>query len=434
MNGPRLSPTRMAVAGLSIYLSAASAPRAEAQWLQWGGSSRNFVVETEGLANSWPKDGPKELWRRQLGDGYSSILCDEGMLFTQYRKTRTDEEEITVALDAKTGRTIWEHKIPSILKKPVSEWGYGPNSTPLIAGRRLFVLGTNGVLQCFDKRSGSVLWKHDLIDQFDSPAVDGGGYTSSPIAYKSSVILAVGKKKTDDDDEVLVGPAAPAPSGQSLIAFDQESGDLLWQSLDFHFSMTSPILITFDGQDQLVFPVEKAVLGIDPNDGRMLWRQAMEWQDIISTPIWDGDHTIIVTRGGGEGGTLAIQLTSQGGRTVPEELWSSRKARVSYGTPVRSADFAYVPTDQAMIGLDLKTGRRAWYERGFASASCVLADGKLIILDENGQLTLATPLPKELTIHAQHQLTERHSLTPPTLVGTTLFVRDRKQIMALDLG
>jgi hypothetical protein len=82
----------------------------------------------------------------------------------------------------------------------------------------------------------------------------------------------------------------------------------------------------------------------------------------------------------------------------------------------------------------MTTGKRTWVERGFSDAAILHADGKLIILDVNGRLTLATPTGEGLTIHSQCQITERYSYTVPTLVGKTLYVRDRNHIMALDLG
>ena len=59
---------------------------------------------------------------------------------------------------------------------------------------------------------------------------------------------------------------------------------------------------------------------------------------------------------------------------------------------------------------------------------------KLIILDENGVLAIATATPEKLTIHSQAQLLEHTAWTAPTLIGTRLYIRDRKHIMALDLG
>ena len=82
---------------------------------------------------------------------------------------------------------------------------------------------------------------------------------------------------------------------------------------------------------------------------------------------------------------------------------------------------------------DFHAGKRMWYERDFPRAKCVRADGRLIILDENGWLTLATASPERLTIHSRCNVTERWSLTPPTLVGTILYIRDERHIIALDV-
>ncbi len=87
-----------------------------------------------------------------------------------------------------------------------------------------------------------------------------------------------------------------------------------------------------------------------------------------------------------------------------------------------------------MVGLDAKTGKPVWRERGFAKATLLYADGKLIILDEDGQLALATVTPEGLNVHSKCEIAKPTSWAAPTLVGTTLYVRDREHIMALDLG
>ena len=150
-------------------------PWARGTWLQWGGPNRDFQVEATGLADSWPEGGPPVLWSRPLGTGHSAIIVDEGRLYTMYRAgngtgasgDRWEAEESVIALDAKTGQTIWEHKYPS--RREDFSFGAGPHSTPLVVGDRLFTIGTNQQLFAFDKRSGKVLWSHDLIKEFNSP-------------------------------------------------------------------------------------------------------------------------------------------------------------------------------------------------------------------------------------------------------------------------
>ena len=97
---------RMLCASLVAMLPAT----ALAQWPGWGGPDRNFTSSAKGLASTWPKDGPKQIWKRDLGEGYSSIAADDGRLYTMYRK---DGKEIVVALNAKTGDTLWEHTYPA---------------------------------------------------------------------------------------------------------------------------------------------------------------------------------------------------------------------------------------------------------------------------------------------------------------------------------
>ena len=70
---------------LAIILLLTAAPTL-AQWSQWGGAERNFRVDDVELADGWPEGGPKRLWERPLGPGYTSILADGTTLYTMYRR------------------------------------------------------------------------------------------------------------------------------------------------------------------------------------------------------------------------------------------------------------------------------------------------------------------------------------------------------------
>src|SRR6201991_1632664 len=83
-----------------------TAPGQSSDWAQWGGPHRNFTSETKGLAPNWPATGPRRIWQRELGEGYSAIAVERGMLFTMYRK---GDNEVAIALDAATGKTVWEY-------------------------------------------------------------------------------------------------------------------------------------------------------------------------------------------------------------------------------------------------------------------------------------------------------------------------------------
>jgi hypothetical protein len=87
-----------------------------------------------------------------------------------------------------------------------------------------------------------------------------------------------------------------------------------------------------------------------------------------------------------------------------------------------------------LTAVDIKTGKIAWQDRSFSRAQLLYADGKLIVLDEDGTLGLATVTPQGLKVLSRAEVLSNVAWTPPTLAGTTLYVRDRKNIAAFNLG
>jgi hypothetical protein len=86
------------------------------------------------------------------------------------------------------------------------------------------------------------------------------------------------------------------------------------------------------------------------------------------------------------------------------------------------------------MGVHVRTGKIKWRERGISKATCVYGDGKCILLDEDGHLVLARISPEKFTVVSKCEVAERTAWAAPTLVGKTLYLRDRKKITALDLG
>ncbi len=416
------------------------------EWPQFGGPNRDFTVHSVKLADSWPEDGPKALWKRELGDGYSTIVADGGLLYTMYR---TDDNEFTVALRKETGETVWEHKNPSPFTPVMAQFGPGPHTTPLVAGNRLYTIGTNAVLHCYNKKTGEVIWKHDLAGEFGAP-IPERGYGSSPIAYKNTIIVAVDRKRPADQ-EGAAGAAGGSEDkgdeaketdqpaeGQSLIAFDQATGRIAWKSQDYPIGYASPILIDFDGEEQLVLVMQDGIMAVDPNGGGILWHTETTPQGAnIMSPVWNGGNLVFFSSAY-DSGARAIKIGKVGGKTEAEQIWYTRKMRMHHGNAVRIGDYVYGSSGDFgpafFMGLNINTGEVAWRERGFAKATCLYADGKVIILDENGQLALTTASPEGLTVHSKCKIAEPTAWAAPTLVGRTLYVRDRKHIMALDVG
>ena len=386
-------------------------------WAQWGGPGRNFKSATTGLATSWPESGPRKLWSRPLGDGYSSIAVASGKLYTMYRK---GEQEVVIALDAATGKTLWEYAYDApFWKEQDMSNGPGPHATPLVTGEYVFTTGTTGKLHALHKQSGKLLWSHDLFKEYNG-TVRPNGYSCSPIAYKNTVIVMVGG------------------AGHALMAFNQKDGAVVWQKHDFKNSTSSPILINVDGQEQLVAFLFGDIVGVDPNDGTLLWQHPHETEYGLNTmtPVW-GDDNLLFVSAGYNGGSRVLKLTRRDGKTKVEEVWFHRLMRVHFGTCIRVGDLVFGSSGDfgpaPFTAINVKTGKVVWRDRSLPRATFVEADGRFIILDEDGHLMLATPSVEGLKIQAKTALLNNNAWTVPALAGRTLYVRDRKTILALDL-
>ncbi len=403
------------LAGMAVLVL--STP-AQAQWPQWGGPQRNFKVSSAELADRWPEQGPKRLWQRPLGDGYATIAVTDGKLITMYRK---DGSEFTICLDAASGTTVWEQGQAVAVTPPMEQFGAGPHATPLVDGAAVYSVGITGVLQCLDTNTGTVRWRHDLPEAFGME-VPGRGYSSSPIAYQNTIILPVGGKP-----------------GQALMAFDKTSGAPAWKGQDFGVTHSSPILIDFEHQPQLVVFMAEALAGVNPADGTLLWQHAHPTQfgANLATPVWDGRDTLFCSAAY-DSGSRCVKLVRQDGKTVAQEQWYSQKMRVHHGNVILEGGHAYGSSGDFgpafFMCADLTTGKLNWRERGFAKATCVYAGGKMIILDQDGQLALATVDPQGMNVVSRCTVAEPYAWAAPTLVGSTLYLRDRKHIMALAVG
>jgi len=217
----------------------------------------------------------------------------------------------------------------------------------------------------------------------------------------------------------------------------RDNGTVVWRRHDFANSYASPLLIEWNGRRQLVCFMAREVVGLDPATGDLLWRHPHEnqWLNNIVNPVWSGDGRLFITSEG-DAGSQMIQLPT-GGESEVRSIWHTRKMRISHRNAIRIGDSLFASNGDfgpaPFSALDLATGELSWRERGFSEAACLRVGDKLLLLDEDGRLALVTATPEKLTVHAQTQVLEREAWTPPALVGKTLYLRDRRTIMALEL-
>ena len=390
-------------------------------WLQWGGPNGDFTVEAGDLADQWPAEGPIHLWKRPLGEGYSSILYMDGRLYTMYSEEKT---EIVISLDAATGRTVWEHKYERELWEDMRiQFGNGPNASPIITGRRIITIGIAGHVRCLDLLSGKLIWARHLPSEFGRrERMEEYGYSGSPIRYEEMIILHVG-----GDDH-------------AVIAIDPQDGSDIWRSAPGGVSYAQSSIIRIAGRDQYVYFSPDGINGLDPVDGRLLWHFVIPVDNGNHlTPVvqCDENHIFVSSQFDSGGGRL-LRIKDENGRMEVKQLWFDSELQASCWTNVRFGDYIYGSAGghnySLLTAFEWRTGEVAWEQRGHRMAQCLLTGERLIYLDEKGKLLIAEFSPEALNILDKAQVASAISWTLPTLISTKLYIRDRKNIMALELG
>jgi outer membrane protein assembly factor BamB len=388
-------------------------------WTQWGGPHRNFQTEAAGLKDQWPPGGPRIIWKRPLGEGYSSPAVENGTLYTMFGKPR---EEVVTACDAATGKTLWEHTTPMAFQSDAApDMGNGPYSTPLIVDDRLFTTGVAGRLQSIDKKSGKLLWTQQLWTDHNGTRVMYG-YASSPIAWRDTVIVPVGGR------------------GKSVMAFKQTDGGVAWAKNDYPNAYSSPLLINVDGLDQLVVVMDGAVFAVNPSNGDLQWETPFRasYGIAVATPVW-GEDNLLFFSAEYDAGAKVMRLQRTGNQVKAAEVWTSNRLRLHHGNAIRIGDTLYFSSGgkgsvAIFTAVDVRSGKILWQDRGIGKATFVWADQKLITLDGDGNLMIVHPGPEGFKVAAKAPLLTSLAWTPPVLVGSRLYLRDRRNMLGVDLG
>lgn len=265
--------------------------RAE-DWPQWLGTKRDGVWREEGILSTFPKDGPKVIWKKPIGIGYSGPAVANGKVFAMDRvveagaKTSTNPfdrnlkvggTERVVALDAKTGDAIWKHEYPCAYQISYSA---GPRCTPTVDGDRVYALGAMGDLHCLNATDGTVVWKKNFVADFEA-RVPVWGFACHPIV--------------DGDALICVGGG----TDQLVIALNKKTGEKIWasQSCEGDFGYSPPVFMELGGVRQLIVWHSRALVGLNPATGKRLWAVPFEVKAALTapTPIQVGANRVFVT-------------------------------------------------------------------------------------------------------------------------------------------
>jgi outer membrane protein assembly factor BamB len=381
-------------------------------WPQWRGPRRDGVSKETGLLKDWPANGPRLAWRSSgLGEGYSSFAVADRRLYTLGARQNT---EYVFALAAATGEKIWE---VANGRRFNNDRGDGPRGTPTIDGDRVYVFGSSGDLTVLDAATGKVFWTQNLLQKYGGSNISWG-LSESPLVLSDRIIVT------------------PGGRGASIVALRKTDGSLIWKSQSDEPGYSSALLHPIGSiQQAVVFTAERA-LGIDVNDGRVLWsyNRVANRTANIATPIARGSHVFLSSDYGTGAGLLA--LTPDGTGIKASEVYFTNEMRNHHASSVLVGDYLYGFSSSILTAMHFETGKVAWRDRSVGKGSLVFADDRLYLFSENGVVGLAEANPQKYVEHGRFQLRTGNLPTwsHPVVSGGKLFIRDQDTLYAYDVA
>ena len=361
---------------------------------------------------------------RELGQGYSGFVVAAGRAFTQFQ-TRTGQ--FVIALDPDTGSELWRRRV-GWAWQPAGAYP-GPFATPTCRDGRVYYATPAGVVGCLAAADGREAWSVDVQAKFAGRGTEFG-YASTPLVEDGKVILPVGG----------------ADAG--VVALDAADGSTVWAAGGDPASYCPALPITLGGR-RLVFAfLRNSLAAHDLGTGRVVWRQTLsrEYDEHAAWPLF-AEPDVLVSAPFRAGSRL-IRLAPDGDRVTGKEQWSGRALSLDVCSAVRVGSAVYGfdihqlqastrrPSRGAFKCLDLATGAARWEAEDVGQATAVAADGKLLLLDESGNLILAAADAAAYRELGRARVFDGREMgwTPPALSGGRLFLRSHARAACLYVG
>jgi outer membrane protein assembly factor BamB len=396
----------------ALIAAALSANETPAEWPGFRGPNRDGIIPGVRIEKDWAKSPPVELWRREIGPGWSSFAVQGDRFYTQEQR---GEEEVVACYNLKTGDPIWMHADTARFWEPAG--GAGPRGTPTLSNGRVFTLGATGIVNALDAANGAVVWSHNAAT--DTGAKNPGwGFSGSPLVVGDVVVVAT--------------------SGR-MVAYDLAKGELRWKGpTGVGGGYSSPQLFTIDSVPQILLMTSAGAIGVSPIDGSLIWKNESETNARIVQPARIVEGEFLMSSGDegmGGSGVRRVSIMHTGDEWKTQECWSSRGLKPNFNDLVIHNVHAYGFDGRILSCIDVKDGNRKWKGGRYGNGQLVLLPEQdlLLVLSEDGHLALVSATPYEFIEVANISVLEGKTWNHPVLVGGTLLVRNSEEMAAYRL-
>jgi outer membrane protein assembly factor BamB len=396
-------------------------------WPHLRGPNCDGVSQETDLADSWPAEGPPVLWIREIGEGYSGLIRVGARVFTQ---TQTRYHQSVLCLDADSGETIWEHHY----SWPYEQGGMypGPRATPTWHVGRIYFAGPRGEVGCLAADDGRLLWRINVVEKFGASGISFG-YSCTPLVVDGLVILPVGGE------------------GASVVALDADTGAAVWASGSDPASYCGALPITLHDRPLIVALMQNTLLVLDRQTGNILWRRdsSQGYDEHAAWPIYDDSRLTIANPFRKGAVQFGLEWSPSAGkeRLKVRRTWDSMEMSndvascvlcdgVLFGFDLRDVQTKARRASRGTFrALDFESGKVLWSDDRPGHAAPIVADGKLLMLNDRGEVILARATSKAYEELGRADLFgDEICWTAPTLSHDRLYLRSPTRAACLYVG
>jgi outer membrane protein assembly factor BamB len=380
-------------------------------WPAFRGANQDSRVPGVTFDTGWDTS-PKELWRKQVGLGWSSFTVIGDYFFTQEQR---GEEELVICYRVDTAEEVW---INATQARFEDFMGSGPRATPTYHDGALYTQGATGIIQRIDARTGETIWKRDL--KADTGAeIPIWGFSGSPLVAAEKVITFCG------------GTGAAA-----VMAYDRATGEPAWNVGSGTHSYVTGQLAHIAGTPQVLILSDYGIQSLSLETGSVLWEQHLPLESpprVAQPQVVDGNAVLFASPTGHGTRRLAIESTDDAW-TVTEE-WVTKKFRPYFNDYVIHEGHCYGYDGNRMMCIDVSTGERQWRGDRLGGQLILLSDmDALLVLTEEGEVILVDAKPDAYEIITRFQAITGKTWNHPVIAQGKLFLRNAQEAVCYDLA
>lgn len=347
-------------------------------------------------------------WKAPVpGGGWSSPVIVGGKIYLTSAIEKGEGLSLNaLCLNAADGKVVWNTPIFGIEKAPrMHRKNSQASPTPIVDGKQVYVhfghMGTAALTL-----DGKVAWKNDTIKY---PPVHGNGGT--PALVDGKLIFS-----------------CDGASNPFVIALNIKDGSQTWKvnrsvNARRKFSFSTPLALKTATGTQVLLPGSDMIGAYNPADGSEIWRATYDGYSVVPRPVV-GHGMVFFSTGFDRAKAMAVQLGGKGDVTETHVKWVLPKGAPHTPSMVLTGNELFMVSDGGIAScVDAKSGEVHWSERlgGGCSASPILADGKLYVVNEAGTVYVVAA-EKEFKLLAKNALGEK-SLASPAVADGALFIR-----------